>query len=78
MDTSSNVATTAPMTIEERFEAVTAALRVKQADIAARYPMDEPTLSRILNGRRPEPEGFRERFVAIVDELTSRETAGAA
>jgi transcriptional regulator with XRE-family HTH domain len=66
------------MTTDERYEAVTAALKVKQADIAARLPMDETLLSRILNGRRPEPEGFRERFVAIVDELTARETAGAA
>jgi hypothetical protein len=43
---------------------------VKQADVAGRYPMDETLFSRILNGRRPMPEGFRERVEQVVAELS--------
>lgn len=50
-----------------RIRLVTAGVR--QGDVAARYPMDETYLSKILNGRRPIPDGFEDRFEEVVDQL---------
>jgi hypothetical protein len=44
--------------------------RIKQIDVALRFPMDDTLLSKILNGRRPAPEGFHERFREVVEELS--------
>jgi hypothetical protein len=67
------------MTNEERLNLRFKLLQhgVRQWQIAVKYPMDEGELSRILNGRRTPPAGFRERFEECLNEARSQ-TAGAA
>ena len=48
---------------------------IRRQDIAAQMGYSETMFSLFINGRRPTPEGFEERVLAVVDMLERAERA---
>lgn len=55
-----------------------AVTQVKRIDVALRLGVSNSQLSQFLIGRAPLPEGFEERFHAVVDELAPTEPVEVA